>query len=170
CLINNKIDVYNYRARLSFVIERITNLLSEEIKFLVGVEDQVNGLPKELTWMRSYLKDAKAKQEESNEVDRVTFREITRTMYDAEDVVESFILKPSTTMRRKESFFKKYICTCCSTLYTHQVSTEVEAIKKRIKETEEMLQRYCQTSITSIISYKYTKIIKQYKNSSNSYG
>ncbi|GAB4836249.1 hypothetical protein Ancab_001164 [Ancistrocladus abbreviatus] len=127
---------------VSFVIERIANLLSEEIKFLVGVEDQVNGLLKELTWMQSYLKDAEAKQEEFNEVDRVTFREITKIAYDAEDVVESFILEPPTTIRRKEGFFKKYICICCSALYTHQVGIEVEAIKKRIKETEEMFQRY----------------------------
>ncbi|GAB4836266.1 hypothetical protein Ancab_001181 [Ancistrocladus abbreviatus] len=127
---------------VSFVIERIASLLSEEIKFLVGVEDQVNGLLKELTWMRSYLKDAEAKQEEFNEVDRVTFREITKIAYDAEDVVESFILEPPTTMRRKEGFFKKYICICCSALYTHQVGREVEAIEKRIKETEKMFQRY----------------------------
>ncbi|GAB4836268.1 hypothetical protein Ancab_001183 [Ancistrocladus abbreviatus] len=127
---------------VSFVIERIANLLSKEIKFLVGVEDQVNGLLKELTWMQSYLKDAEAKQEEFNEVDRVTFREITKIAYDAEDVVESFILEPPTTMRRKEGFFKKYTCTCCSALHTHQVGIEVEAIKKRIKETQEMFQRY----------------------------
>ncbi|GAB4836246.1 hypothetical protein Ancab_001161 [Ancistrocladus abbreviatus] len=127
---------------VSFVIERIANLLSEEIKFVLGVEDQVNGLLKELTWMRSYLKDAEEKQEKFNEVDRVKFIEITRIAYDAEDVVESFILEPPTTMRREEGFFKKYICICCSALHTHQVGTQVEAIKKRIKQTEEMFQRY----------------------------
>ncbi|GAB4836261.1 hypothetical protein Ancab_001176 [Ancistrocladus abbreviatus] len=127
---------------VSFVMERIANLLSEEIKFLLGVEDQVNGLLKELTWMRSYLKDAEEKQVEFNEVDRVKFIEITRIAYDAEDVVESFILEPPTTMRREEGFYKKYICICCSAVHTHQVGTQVEAIKNRIKQTEEMFQRY----------------------------
>ncbi|GAB4836264.1 hypothetical protein Ancab_001179, partial [Ancistrocladus abbreviatus] len=92
--------------------------------------------------MRSYLKDAEAKQEEFNEVDPEKFKENTRIAYDAEDVVESFILESPTTLRRNEGFFKKYICICCSALHTHQVGKEVEAIKKRIKETEEMFQRY----------------------------
>ncbi|GAB4846427.1 hypothetical protein Ancab_025432 [Ancistrocladus abbreviatus] len=80
---------------MSIVIQRISVLLYEEIKFLTNVEDEVNNLSTELKVMQSYLRDAEARQEKFDHVDYVKVREIAKIAYDAEDVTESFILNHS---------------------------------------------------------------------------
>lgn len=47
-------------AAVSFVIERVGELLVTEAKFLYGVKGQVEDAQSKLKWMRWFLKDANA--------------------------------------------------------------------------------------------------------------
>ncbi|GAB4846428.1 hypothetical protein Ancab_025433 [Ancistrocladus abbreviatus] len=123
---------------VSYVVQRIGDLLCEEVKFLFDVEDRVYSLRKELIVMQSYLKDAEAKQDH---VDRDKVREIISIAYDLEDIIESFILNSESRSMRKESYILKCFCFCYSLNYIHQVGKEVEAIQKRIQETTTMFER-----------------------------
>ena len=55
-------------AVVSGVMTRIGDLLEQEEKFLFGVRNQVEMLQTELKLMQSLLKDADAKQDESETV------------------------------------------------------------------------------------------------------
>ncbi|GAB4854514.1 hypothetical protein Ancab_023094 [Ancistrocladus abbreviatus] len=127
-------------AVVSFVIQKLGEALIEEAKFLSGVEDQVKSLQRELTWMQSYLKDVEAEQEEGNERLRTRITEIRRIAYDAEDVIDSFILEAPA--RKRESLLKRYACCLTCLVHTHQIGAQIEAIKARIRESTEMLQTY----------------------------
>ncbi|GAB4846454.1 hypothetical protein Ancab_025459 [Ancistrocladus abbreviatus] len=126
---------------VSVVIQRIGVLLYEEIKFLTDVEGEVNNLSMELKAMQSYLRDAEARQENFDQVDRIKVREIIKIAYDAEDVIESFILNCEYRSMRKESHLWKYFCFCCSLVHIHQIGKEVVAIQKRIQVTTTMFER-----------------------------
>ncbi|GAB4846471.1 hypothetical protein Ancab_025476 [Ancistrocladus abbreviatus] len=127
---------------VSVVIQRIGVLLYEEIKFVTDVEGEVNNLSMELKAMQSYLRDAEARQENFDQVDRIKVREIIKIAYDAEDVIESFILNCEYRSMRKESHLWKYFCFCCSLVHIHQIGKEVVAIQKRIQVTTTMFERY----------------------------
>ncbi|GAB4846474.1 hypothetical protein Ancab_025479 [Ancistrocladus abbreviatus] len=127
---------------VSAVIQRVGVLLYEEIKFLTDVEGEVNNLSMELKAMQSYLKDAEARQENFDQVDRIKVGEIIKIAYDAEDVIESFILNSMYCSMRKGSLFQKYFFFCCSLVHIHQIGKEVVAIEKRIQVTTAMFERY----------------------------
>ncbi|GAB4858651.1 hypothetical protein Ancab_010124, partial [Ancistrocladus abbreviatus] len=73
--------------------QRIGYLLMEEAMFLLGVEDQVQSLRRQLQCMQSYLIDIDSQQEEGDERLRTQIKEIRKIVYAAEDVIESFILE-----------------------------------------------------------------------------
>ncbi|GAB4846448.1 hypothetical protein Ancab_025453 [Ancistrocladus abbreviatus] len=121
---------------VSTVIQRIGLLLYEEIKFLTDVEDEVNNLSTELKGMQSYIRDAEARQESFDHGDHIKVREIIKIAYDAEDVIESFVLNRMYSSKRKESHLKKYFCFCCSLVHIRRIGKEVVTIKKRIQGKE----------------------------------
>ncbi|GAB4846463.1 hypothetical protein Ancab_025468 [Ancistrocladus abbreviatus] len=144
---------------VSAVIQRIGVLLYEEIKFLTDVEGEVNNLSMELKAMQSYLRDAEARQENFDQVDRIKVREIIKIAYDAEDVIESFILNSMYCSTRKGSHFQKYFCFCCSLVHIHQIGKEVVAIEKRIQMTTTMFERLQLTTqnshLRSFVYWRY---------------
>ncbi|KAJ9704318.1 hypothetical protein PVL29_002739 [Vitis rotundifolia] len=79
-------------AVVSFVVERLGDLLIQKSRFLRKVSDHVQQMQTELRRMQCFLEDADARQEEDQKV-RNWVAEIREVAYDAEDVVESFILK-----------------------------------------------------------------------------
>ncbi|GAB4846461.1 hypothetical protein Ancab_025466 [Ancistrocladus abbreviatus] len=91
---NNKMSI---ESVVSTVIPRIGVLLCEEIKSLTNVEYEVQDLSTKLKVMRSYLRDAEARQENFDDVDRIQVGEIIKIAYDAEYVIESFILNKVIT-------------------------------------------------------------------------
>ncbi|KAL9275571.1 Disease resistance protein RPP8-like protein [Drosera capensis] len=125
---------------VSSAAERIGTLLVEEVQFLAGVEGQVKSLQKELTWMQSYLTDIDADQEEGDERLQTHIRETRRLAFEAEDVIDKHILE--ATPAKKESFLRRYACFCRCLVQTHQIGTEIEAIKSSIHENSEMLKQY----------------------------
>ena len=55
-------------AAVGRVAETIGNLLIEEAKFLHGVSDQVKELQLDLARLRSFLRDAEARQNEERDI------------------------------------------------------------------------------------------------------
>ncbi|XVF83609.1 hypothetical protein PTKIN_Ptkin16aG0503300 [Pterospermum kingtungense] len=77
---------------VSLAIERISDLLIHEAVFLGGVRDEVDRLQAQLKRMQCFLEDADHKQEQDKRL-RNRVSEIRDLAYDAEDVIDSFILK-----------------------------------------------------------------------------
>ncbi|KAG2317072.1 hypothetical protein Bca52824_020194 [Brassica carinata] len=77
---------------LSFALQKLWDLLSQEYEQFQGVKDQVTELKTDLYTLKSFLKDADAKKHTS-EVVKHCLDMIKEIIYDAEDIIETFILK-----------------------------------------------------------------------------
>ncbi|WRX12652.1 Rx [Theobroma cacao] len=79
-------------AIVSLAIERISDLLIHEAVFLRGVREEVEGLKAQLERMKSSLEDADSRQDQ-NKLNRTLVRQIRDLAYEAEDVIDDFILQ-----------------------------------------------------------------------------
>ncbi|CAF2144714.1 unnamed protein product [Brassica napus] len=79
-------------ALLPFAVERLWNLLVRETEQFQGVEEQFEGLKSDVKKLRCFLKDADAKKHTSAMV-KDTIKEINEVVLDAEDIIETFLLK-----------------------------------------------------------------------------
>ncbi|XVF78638.1 hypothetical protein PTKIN_Ptkin14bG0151100 [Pterospermum kingtungense] len=131
-------------SALSSAISTIGDLLTEEAKFLWGVEEQVERLQTELRWMKSFLslKDADARQGEDERIS-MWVSEIRELAYDAEDVVEAFALQIGS--KRKEGFsnvIKRWSCILKEGWSLHKTRSKIESIIARIADLTRRLQTY----------------------------
>jgi len=83
---------------VSFGIKKLWDLLSQECEQFQGVEDQVTGLKRDLNLLSSFLKDADAKKH-TTAVVRNVVEEIKEIVYDAEDIIETYLLKEKLWIR-----------------------------------------------------------------------
>ncbi|KAK9041482.1 hypothetical protein V6N11_016582 [Hibiscus sabdariffa] len=116
--------------------------LTQQVTSLLGVDDLVESLERELRWMQSFLKLADARTVD-NEVIRTSVAEIRELAYDAEDVVETFALKVAS--KRKCGFsncIKRSACFLKEACLLHQTRSEIEKITSRIKELTRRLKTY----------------------------
>ena len=129
---------------MSLAIERISDLLIHEAVYLGGVGEEVERLRAELDRMNSVLKDADYKQEQS-ELLRTLVRQIRDLAYEAEDVIDSFILEVAHQggflgiINRFTSIFTKP---------SHRIKTgmKIKAIQTRLKDISKSLPTYDQIS------------------------
>ncbi|XP_009759026.1 putative disease resistance protein At1g50180 [Nicotiana sylvestris] len=134
-------------AAVSFVAERLFDLLKEEVVFLKNVQEQVEGVGNELVRMKCFLKDADMKQvEEQAATIRNWVSEIRSVAYHAEDVIEIFIHQVASLERK--SFFIKCALFPKKLYWLHKVGEEIESIQSRILEISNSRERY------GIISYQ----------------
>ncbi|XP_034681337.1 putative disease resistance protein At1g50180 [Vitis riparia] len=124
------------RVVISFVVNRIGDQLIEEAVFLKDVRPRIERLHRDLRAINCFLEAADAKQEEDPGV-RNWVSDIRDVAYDAEDVVDMFILK-AEALRRKilvKSIFQKPRCL-------HNLGKKIDDIQtnlQNISNTREML-------------------------------
>ncbi|OMO70585.1 disease resistance protein RPP13-like protein [Corchorus capsularis] len=97
------------QAVISAVTGKLADFLIEEAKFLHGVEGQVLWIKRELESMQCFLTDAAQKQEVDARAGDL-IRSIRDVAYDAEDIVETLILrkeqnKSAKVVKKFTSFF-----------------------------------------------------------------
>ncbi|XP_074357729.1 putative disease resistance protein At1g50180 [Apium graveolens] len=86
-------------AIVSIVVGRLTDLLSEEAQVLHGVQDEIQELVTELMRIKTFLPDANSRLYDQNI--RVLLVDVRELAYDAEHVVETFLIKASFNERKK---------------------------------------------------------------------
>ncbi|XP_050153325.1 putative disease resistance protein At1g50180 [Malus sylvestris] len=135
-------------AVVSMVIEGLKDSLFEEVKFLSGVSDQIEHAQTELLFMQGFLKDADAKQGDS-EVVHIWVQIIREAAYDLEDVVESFALK--VVLKRGGSVklvLKRFACILHEVVYRHKVGSEIRSITAKLSDLRSKLPGYNIQQIT----------------------
>ena len=96
---------------MSFAGERLGDLLIQEASFLYGVTDKVAEIQVELRRMKCFLKDADARQDEDETIWNWV-AEIGENALDAEDTIETFVLKVALSRRGGlQNILKRYVCT-----------------------------------------------------------
>ncbi|XP_058190803.1 probable disease resistance protein RF9 [Rhododendron vialii] len=118
---------------VSFVVERLGNLLIQEYRLLHGVRAQVEQMQKQLSRMQCFLKAADARRGEGDELVSNCISEIRELSLDAEDVIATFVIKVAL-MRRGKIFSESRA--------RHEVGLEIEHINKKITDLTRSLQTY----------------------------
>ncbi|KAK0595431.1 hypothetical protein LWI29_006572 [Acer saccharum] len=125
-------------SAISHVALSLSDLLVQKAEFLKGVGGQVEWLRDELRRMQCFLKDADAEQEDDQRMHNwVT--EIRNAAYDAEDIVDTFVLKIESW--RRNSFIMRYAYIFKKLLVLRKVGKEIEAFRARISD----ISRSCET-------------------------
>ncbi|KAL3833073.1 hypothetical protein ACJIZ3_007809 [Penstemon smallii] len=127
-------------AALSFAVEKLGDALIEKVSFLRGVEGQVKWLKDELERMQCFLRDADNKQD-NNERIRKWISDIREISQDAEDAIETFILKVETP-KKEIGFLGRCICFPNHVYHLDQIDEEIESIRVRLTGIEKSRQTY----------------------------
>ncbi|KAK0601786.1 hypothetical protein LWI29_027385 [Acer saccharum] len=132
-------------AVVSFALKRLTDFLIAEAVFLGSVRKEVQWLKDELGWMQCYIASAEEKQDD-NPIVRKWLNDITKIAYDAEDVIDKFILQvhDEETKERKSAgcFPSMSSCIKCrkkvnlpeEVANLHDIGNDIEELKNRIND------------------------------------
>ncbi|KDP22480.1 hypothetical protein JCGZ_26311 [Jatropha curcas] len=115
-------------AAVSFVAQKLTDLLCQ-INFHTDVRKEISRLEDELKRMRCFLRDADAKQDEDDRV-RNWVCEIRSVAYEAEDLIDTFILKVDSL--RKKPFIKRSTSYYTDWRIRSKIAYKLEEIHKRL--------------------------------------
>ncbi|XP_030504423.2 putative disease resistance protein At1g50180 [Cannabis sativa] len=117
-------------AVVSFVIERLGDLLIDEAKFLYGVEAQVGNAKIKLQCMSAFLKDADAWVTNGDDRVRLLVVQIRENSLDLQDVIETYVLK--VTLKKNEGVLRRSINIFREGINVHKVGSEIERISSNI--------------------------------------
>ncbi|KAG1327342.1 hypothetical protein COCNU_01G012760 [Cocos nucifera] len=88
-------------AVVCLVVKNLGDFLVQEAKFLYGVRDEVQWIKDELRQIQCFLKDADRKRKGNDEGVKNWVRDIRDIAYQAEDLIETFVLKIERRRRRR---------------------------------------------------------------------
>ncbi|KAI3955245.1 hypothetical protein MKW98_020878 [Papaver atlanticum] len=122
-------------AVLLFAVEKLGDALTGETFFLLGIRNQVKGLRDELIRMQCFLQDADAKEQQGDDRVRNWVKEIRDVAYDAEDVIDTFLLKIDSNRKTKgiKNFLTRKALMVKNLGHLHRVGNEILAIQARLK-------------------------------------
>ncbi|KAK9141271.1 hypothetical protein Scep_010952 [Stephania cephalantha] len=122
-------------AIIPIIVEKFSSLLIQEASVLRGVHGEVKWIEGELKEMQSFIRDADVEQAKDPALNKwvSSIREIA---YDAEDILETFIMKKARQRRRK--FLKRYCSYIISDLkLRYKFGKDVGWIKDRLRGISE---------------------------------
>ncbi|KAK9035042.1 hypothetical protein V6N11_077093 [Hibiscus sabdariffa] len=120
---------------VSYLLERLDGLLVQEANLLLGVNNEVRQMQRELKRMQCFLKDADKRQDDDESV-KNWVSEIREAAYDVEDVIDNFIVK---FVYKKGGRIRNAIV---HGVEIHNLASEIENIKSRISDLTRSLQTY----------------------------
>ncbi|CDP20516.1 unnamed protein product [Coffea canephora] len=127
---------------VSFVSNRLATLLQEEGSLLGGLRQEVQLIKDELGHMKAFLKVAEAKEDDDPRLQE-WIKQVREAAYDIEDVLDEFVL--GFAGYRHHGFcgsLQRILKAIKSLPARHQVSSEIQSIKSRIKNISELRRRY----------------------------
>nr|POE48549.1 putative late blight resistance protein like r1b-16 [Quercus suber] len=123
---------------VTFLLENLTRLLTQEAKLLYGVEDQVGLLKNDLSLINVFLQKTAGNRHDN--LVKVLVSQIRDVAYEAEDVIDTFIL--TETEHRKRNFLGQAIHSYDRISALHKVANEIERIKNVMNEINNNMSKY----------------------------
>ncbi|XP_073026575.1 probable disease resistance protein At1g58390 isoform X2 [Primulina eburnea] len=124
-------------AAATVALETLRDLLIEEVKFLSGVEGQVEDVGRELQAMRRFLKDADKRRDiYDSAIVRGWVSELMDLATRAEDVLEKYAVEVVSKRGAKnlKKRLKRFTCILCECLALHEIGKETAGIMSRMAE------------------------------------
>ncbi|XP_074356790.1 putative disease resistance protein At1g50180 [Apium graveolens] len=127
-------------AIVSLVVARLSDLLNEEAHLLVGVKDEIQQVVTELSRMKTFLPDAISMSHAQDDI-RVLVADVRELAYDAEIVIETFLLRVSSTARSKKRKMRS-LQTKISLIFDRFGYHRIRSTLDSLPVTPEKLQRF----------------------------
>ncbi|XP_033147307.1 probable disease resistance RPP8-like protein 2 [Brassica rapa] len=124
---------------VSFGVQRLWELLARESERLQGVHEKVDDLKCQMRMLQSLLKDADARKHE-NEVVRNFLEDVKDIVFDAEDIIESFLLKESSG--DEKGIKRRVKRLSCFLVDRRDISMDIEGITKRMSKVIAQMQSF----------------------------
>ncbi|KAK7853407.1 putative late blight resistance protein like protein r1b-8 [Quercus suber] len=123
---------------VTFLLENLTQLLTQEAKLLYGVEDQVRLLKNDLSLINIFLQKTAGKRHENLVKELVI--QIRDVAYEAEDVIDTFIV--TETKHRKRNFLGQTIHSYDRRSALREVANKIERIKNVMNGINNNMSKY----------------------------
>ncbi|CAH2047377.1 unnamed protein product [Thlaspi arvense] len=124
---------------LSFGVQKLWDLLARETDRFKGVGEQLTELKTDLNLLRSFLKDADAKKHASALV-RNSVEEIKEIVFDAEDVIETFLVKDK--LGRTSGIMKHTRRLAFTIVDRRELVSDIEGLSTRISKVIRDMQSF----------------------------
>ncbi|MED6157780.1 hypothetical protein PIB30_026592 [Stylosanthes scabra] len=123
---------------VTFVLANLSRLVDSEVTILSGVKDQIRSLSDELKFMNIFIKSSEGKQHDS--VVREVVNQIRDVAYEAEDVVDSYVI--NVNKQRSRNMLSKFFHVKDHVMMLHEVNAQMQDIKSRIDEIYQNKSKY----------------------------
>ncbi|XP_073308275.1 probable disease resistance protein At1g58390 [Primulina huaijiensis] len=130
-------------AAATMALETLRDLLIEEVKFLSGVEGQVEDVGRDIQAMRRFLKDADKRRDIYNsDIVRGWVLELIDLATRAEDVLEKYAVEVTSKRGAKnlKKRLKRFTCILGEGLALHEIGKETADIMSRMAELTKKLE------------------------------
>ncbi|XP_062083751.1 putative disease resistance protein At1g50180 [Humulus lupulus] len=127
-------------AVVSFVIQRLGNLVLSEAQFLHGVKQEIENAKIKLQCICAFLKDADAFVRDGNETVRLLVVKVRDTSYDLEDVIETYVFKVASN--ETAGLTKRVLKGVVSSYDVHKVGSKIKDISSNIDTWTSELRKY----------------------------
>jgi len=126
--------------------DNVVNVLLHQLPLLVqgascpsGVEDEVKSFQRELERINIFLENSDGKRNEHENV-KTLVGQITKVAYEAEDVIDTFILKVAE--QRKRNIAGKIFYGITYAKMLHDVAKKIEGLNKEINKIYDNIEKY----------------------------
>ncbi|MCD7466122.1 hypothetical protein HAX54_002528 [Datura stramonium] len=128
---------------LSFAVQKLGDLLIQEVALRRSLRENVQWLRNELLFMQSFLKDAEEKQVEDQRVQQWVF-EINSVANDAVAILETYSFEASKADHDDgfASRLKACACICRKETKFYNVSEEIRSLKQRVMDISRKRETY----------------------------
>ncbi|XP_059436529.1 putative disease resistance RPP13-like protein 3 [Corylus avellana] len=123
---------------VNVLLQQLPQLI-EGASFPSGVQDEVKSFQWELERINIFLENSDGKQNEHENV-KALVRQITEVAYEAEDVIDTFIIKVAE--QRKRNVAGKIIYGIGHATMLHIVAKKVEGLNKEINKIYDNIEKY----------------------------
>jgi hypothetical protein len=123
---------------VNVLLQQLPQLI-EGASFPSGVEDEVKSFQRELERINIFLENSNEKRNEHENVKKLV-RQITEVAYEAEDVIDTFIVKVEE--QRKRNIVGKIIYGIGHAIMLHDVAKKIEGLNKEINKIYDDIEKY----------------------------
>ncbi|XP_059631963.1 disease resistance protein RPM1-like [Cornus florida] len=130
-------------AAVELLICKIVSVIENEASLIEGVHDELNDLKNELRWMSSFLQDTNKKRG-MTEVEKSWAEDVRGMTYRVENVIDEHMyhLNQQQGRGKLKRIFDDIIGIPKNLGVKRQIATELQNIKRMMKEIPERRQRY----------------------------
>lgn len=129
---------------MSLVVDKLLPLLTQEVKLLKGVHDELVGVKDELEVIRAFLKDAdsKAEKEGIGEGVKALVNQIREEAHRIEDVIDDYMLHVARHPDHRHGLLRRMVSLIKSFSSRHEIASEIKDIKSSLLKIKNISQTF----------------------------